>query len=262
MPASVPESHRPVPAPVLWSLIAVLCLVWGSTWWAIRVCLRDQPPLSAAALRFVLAGAVMSLFVRARRRFDTAPPPPAWLWLATGITSFAGSYGILYCAEESVPSGLAAVLWAIFPLLMAISSVLFLGERLRPLQLAGFVVCFGGITIVFAGDLLGGGEPGHDLAGSALLLLASPLVSATGTTLVKRFGRDTSSLLLNRNGMLFGALLLSIAAFLREDPLAMVWTWRSTVTTLYLSLFGTAMTFAPAATSRRTISPTVTGSVP
>ena len=241
MPSVLPDpGRRPRHRLTIPLLVALLCLVWGSTWWAIRLCLRDQPPLSSAALRFLLAGAAMAALAGRLRRFEAGPPPRTWLWLAAGTANFALSYGVIYVAETVVPSGIAAVLWSIFPLLMAASAVLFLGERLRPLQVLGFLVSFSGIVTVFAGDL-GGIGPGNLWA--AVLLLASPFLSATGTTLIKKYGSGTSSVLLNRNGMLLGAALLSLAAFVREDPLAMAWTWRGTLATLYLALPGTALTF-------------------
>jgi drug/metabolite transporter (DMT)-like permease len=235
-------SEGPLPPPraralAVPALIALLCLVWGSTWWAIRVALLDQPPLTSAALRFLLAGAAMASAVPLLRRVDRLPAPPRWLWVATGATSFAGSYGVLYVAEQTVPSGVAAVLWAVFPLLMAASGVLVLGERLAPTQRLGFVVSFAGIVVVFANGL------GGAATAAAALLLVSPVVSAIGTTLVKRFGKGTSSVLLNRNAMLFGAALLALAAVLREDPFAMVWSWRGVLATGYLAVVGTACTF-------------------
>ena len=220
--------------------VAFLCLVWGSTWYAIRICLEVQPPLCSAALRFLIAGLAMAAIAPLLRQREAVPPPPAWLWLLTGVTNFAGSYGILYVAQTVVPSGVAAVLWAIFPLLMAGSGVLVLGERITKRQFAGFLVSFAGIATVFGGSL-GGIEPAQ--VGFAWLLLLSPIVSATGTTLVKKYGGGTSSVLLNRNAMLFGAVLLTIAAFVGEDPLAMPWTWRATLATLYLAVIGTSMTF-------------------
>ncbi len=222
--------------------IVVLCLIWGSTWWAIRVCLHDQPPLSSAAVRFLVAGAAMAVAAPLLRSLDRLPAPPAWLWLTTGATSFAGSYGVLYIAEQHVPSGIAAVLWAVFPLLMAGSGVLVLGERLHGAQWLGFLVSFAGIATVFAGDLGSGGDAPAPI-GAALLLLASPVVSAVGTTRVKKFGRDRSSLQLNRNGMLFGGVLLALAACWREDPLAMAWSTPGLLATGYLALCGTALTF-------------------
>ncbi|MBL9079410.1 MAG: EamA family transporter [Planctomycetes bacterium] len=236
MPAAEPP---PLPRSALALWLAVLCLIWGSTWWAIRICLQDHPPLSSAALRFLIAGIAMAAVTPWLQRRESAPPPPAWLWLAAGGTNFAGSYGVLYVAETAVPSGIAAVLWAVFPLLMAGSGVCLLGERLRAVQLLGFVVAFAGIVTVFAG---GFGDAGEHV-GMAALLLVSPLVSAAGTTLVKLYGSGTSSVLLNRNGMLFGALLLTIAAFVGERPLALPWTWRVVAATLYLALIGTTLAF-------------------
>lgn len=235
---SVPDTPRPGLAVPL--LIALLCVIWGSTWWAIRLCLEDQPPLTSAALRFTVAGVAMVFAVRGLQRFDGKPPPPAWLWLAAGTCSFAGSYGVLYVAEQVVPSGIAAVLWAIFPLLMAASGVMVLGERLRLLEGVGFLVSFAGVACVFNGKLGGTDER---LVGFALLLLVSPVISAVGTTLVKKYGQGTSSLLLNRNGMLFGAALLAAAAVATEDPAAIRWSLQGVLATLYLALFGTALTF-------------------
>lgn len=236
-PASEPAGRRPWVVP---ALIALLCLVWGSTWWAIRICLLDQPPLSSAALRFCIAGAAMAALAPALHRRERAPAPPVWLWVTAGGLNFASSYGVLYTVEQFVPSGIAAVLWAVFPLLMAISGQCVLGERLAARQLLGFVVSFGGIVCVFGSGLGGLGEA-H--LGYALLLFVSPVVSAIGTTLVKRYGSGTSSVLLNRNGMLLGAAILAIAAFASEQPLAMAWTTRGVLATLYLALLGTAMTF-------------------
>lgn len=237
MPSVPPDPRGHRTATIL--LVGLVCLVWGSTWFGIRVCLRDQPPLSSAALRFLVAGAAMALLTPALRRFEKGPPPPRWLWLTAGATNFALSYGVIYTAEQFVPSGIAAVLWSIFPLLMAGSAVLFLGERLHWRQTAGFLLSFSGIVTVSSGDL---GGTGANL-GPALLMLASPVISAAGTTLVKKYGSGTSSVLLNRNGMLLGALLLAGAALLREDPRTIVWTTDGVLALLYLALFGTTLTF-------------------
>ena len=237
MPAVLSPAQRSYLAP---ALVALLCLIWSSTWWGIRVCLEHHPPLSSAAVRFAIAGVAMALLAPRLRRLEAAPPPPTWLWMTSSATNFAGTYGILYVAETVVPSGIAAVLWAIFPLLMAGSSMLFLNERLRPVQWLGFVIAFAGIVSVFAGDL-GGVEP--EQSGYAWLLLLSPIAATIGTTLVKKYGSKTSSVLLNRNGLLLGAVLLGIAALLREGVTPLTWGPRVIIATLYLALFGTTMTF-------------------
>ena len=221
-------------------LVTALCLVWSSTWWAIRICLEEQPPLSSCAVRFAIAGVAMALLAPRLRAREQAPAPPVWLWVVCGLTNFSAGYGVLYVAETVVPSGIAAVLWAIFPLLMAGSATCFLGERLRLVQWLGFAVSFAGIVVVFSGDL-GGVDEGN--VGYAWLLLLSPLIATFGTTLVKKYGSHASSVVLNRNGMLLGAAALAVAAFVREDPLGMQWSARAWTATLYLALMGTTMTF-------------------
>lgn len=222
------------------ALVAVLCVVWSSTWWAIRVCLEEHPPISSCAVRFAVAAVAMALLTPLLRAREQAPPPQTWLWLVCGLTNFGVGYGVLYIAETVVPSGIAAVLWAVFPLLMAGSATCFLGERLRPAQWLGFAVSFSGIVVVFSGDL--GGVDDRNV-GYAWLLLLSPLIATFGTTIVKKYGSDRSSVLLNRNGMLVGAALLASWAFAREEPLAMTWSARSVTATLYLAVLGTTMTF-------------------
>lgn len=238
MTAPIAAATRPSFATT--AMVALLCVVWSSTWWAIRVCLEEHPPLSSCAARFLIAGGVMACISPWLRRRERAPAPAAWLWIVCGLSNFGVGYGVLYIAETVVPSGIAAVLWAVFPLLMAASATCFLDERLSRAQWLGFAVSFVGIVVVFSGDL--GGVDAED-AGYAWLLLLSPLIAAFGTTLVKKYGSDASSVVLNRNGMLVGAALLTAWAFVREDPLTMSWSPRALVATLYLALLGTAMTF-------------------
>lgn len=220
--------------------IGLLCLIWSSTWYGIRICLQEQPPLTSAAIRFLVAGLAMAAVAPWLRARENVPSPPAWLWLTAGLLSFSGSYGILYFAEQFVPSGIAAVLWGIFPLLMAVSGMLFLGERLGMRKLLGMLIAFGGILLVFGGGL---GGIDVDNAHYALVLLLSPVVSAVGTTLIKKFGSGTSSVVLNRNGMLVGSLCLAAAALMLEQPLDATWSPRGVLALAYLALFGTALTF-------------------
>ncbi|MBK8097894.1 MAG: EamA family transporter [Planctomycetes bacterium] len=220
-------------------LIAVLCLIWGSTWLGIRLGPQELP-LTAAGARFALAGLVMIVITPTLRRLEGAPPPPTWLWVTAAVTNFAGSYGILYVAETVVPSGVAAVLWAIFPVLMAIAGTVWLGETLSRRQTGGLLLSFSGIVAMFSGDL----GVGPEALPMALLLLGSPIVSAVGTVLIKKHGSKTSSIVLNRNGMVLGAVLLGGAALLREGWRPEVWTTQGVVSMAALALVGTVFAFS------------------
>jgi drug/metabolite transporter (DMT)-like permease len=226
--------------PVVVGSIALLCLVWGSTWYVIQVGLRDLPPFQSGAARFVIAASAISALVFATRGTGHVRPP-RWLPAAVGTCNFGLSYGIVYWSETRLPSGLTSVLWAVFPLLMAACGHWFLeGERLRPLQAAGFVLGFLGVVVLFATDLR---EQGARATGAALVLLASPVVSAVGTTLLKRHGARASSLLVNRDAMWVGAVLLLAAALLFERDAPARWTPAAIGSVLYLALAGTALTF-------------------
>lgn len=221
--------------------LALLCLLWGSTWVIIKFGLRDLPPFTSAAVRFALAGAVMAAVAPFLRAREGGAAPPARLWIALGTLNFALSYGIVYRTETYLPSGLTAVLWGVYPMMMAIIGHLALpGERLRGTQAWGFLVGFLGLVLLYAVDV---SELGPDTLGVALLLLASPLVSAIGTALIKLQGAGVSSVALNRNAMLLGALLLSLAAWILEREREAHWSATAVASVLYLAIFGTVVTF-------------------
>ncbi len=223
-------------------LIAVLCLVWGSTWIVIAGGLADLPPLTSAAARFAIAAVAMSIVAHFLRKREGGSAPTLALSLALGGLNFGACYGIVYWSETHLPSAFVSVLWSVFPMLMAISGHFFLpGDKLRARQWIGFVVGFLGVALLFATDLAKIG-PGAIPAGA--ILLASPLLSVVGTTLVKRSGAHTSSVLLNRNGMWIGAAILAAAAWLFERDTPARWTASAVASVLYLSLAGTVLTFS------------------
>jgi len=126
-------------------------------------------------------------------------------------------------------------------MMQVVAGHLFLpGERLAPTQGVGFLVGFLGVVALFATDLNDLG-PAAIPAGAVLLL--SPLVSAFGTTYVKRHGAGTSSMLLNRNGMWYGAGLLWIATLATERDAPFRVTGTALFTLAYLAVFGTVVAF-------------------
>jgi drug/metabolite transporter (DMT)-like permease len=250
MPAPRPDpapergARAPAAPPAPWvvaALIALLCLIWGSTWLVIREGLADLPPFTSAGVRFLVAALVVALLAPSLRAREGGAAPRAWLWIAVGSLNFGLSYGIVYWAETRLPSGLVALLWSLFPMLMAVSGHLFLpGERLRAAQWLGFALGFAGVALLFLTDLRSFGPAGVP---TALVLCASPLVSAFGTTALKRHGSGASSALVNRNAMSLGAVLLLGAAALFERDADVRWSAAAAASVLYLALVGTVVTF-------------------
>lgn len=222
-------------------LIALLCLVWGSTWVVIQGGLASLPPLSSAAIRFAIAALCMSGLAAVLGAREGGSRPGLGLSLAMGCFNFAGSYGIVYWSETRLPSGLVSVLWGIYPMVQATLGHFFLpGERLDARQAAGFVLGFLGVASLFATDLVALG-PGAVPAGA--LVLVAPTVTALGTTAVKRHGQGVNSLALNRNGMWIGAAVLGALAVGFEREASFTWDRGALLSLAYLSLFGTVLTF-------------------
>ena len=236
------STHGRAPAAwITYAVIGLLSLIWGTTYFVIRAGLQDLPPFTSAATRFALACVVMALVAHLLARREGGRPPPLSLSLVQGLCNFALCYGIVYWAETILPSGLVSVLWAVFPMMVAVCAHLFLpGERLAARQWGGFLVGFAGIVLLFSTDLH---AIGPDAVPAGAVLLLSPAVAAVGQTWVKRHGAEVSSLLLNRNGMVIGALLLAAAAALLERDAQVLWTPRAMASVAYLTLVGTVTTF-------------------
>jgi drug/metabolite transporter (DMT)-like permease len=246
---SRPLFHLPdtPPGPALTRvLVALLCLIWGSTWLVIQEGLDDLPPLTSAGVRFALAFAVMAFVAPRLARREGGGAPPTRLWLLIGTLNFAASYAIVYVTETVLPSGLVAVLWAVFPLMAAVPGHFVLGERLGVRQLTGLLLGFVGTCLLFGTDIADfeAGEGGLlGPLGAALLLLVSPLVSVVGQTCMKLWGTRSSSALLNRNAMGLGAALLLGLAFAFERDAAPRWTPAAIGSIVYLAVVGTCLTF-------------------
>jgi drug/metabolite transporter (DMT)-like permease len=221
--------------------LALLCLIWGSTWLVIKQGLEDMPPLTAAAIRFGLAGLLMIPVARVVAPREGGQRPALRLSLTYGVFALAISYGVIYVVETQLPSGLVSVLWAIYPaLLAALAHWMLPSERMNRLQWSGLVLGFGGVALMLSRDLSGFGPSALPLG---IALLISPLACAFGNVILKRDGKQTSSILLNRDGMLIGAVLLSAAAWIFERDAEVTFTNAAMLSIGYLTLVGTVFAF-------------------
>src|SRR5688572_1461535 len=133
-----PTVQRTPSALVAYGLLGFTCLAWGSTWLVIKWGLHDLPPLTAAALRFLLAGGVMALLAPWLVPREGGRRPPRSVVIAQGIGQFTLNYALVYYAETVLPSGLVSVLWAVYPLMVALGGHFFTRvERLEGRQWLG-----------------------------------------------------------------------------------------------------------------------------
>src|SRR5881396_2949225 len=118
----------------------MLCVIWGSTWLAIRIGLQGAPPFLAASITLVLLAAVFRSKWPSNRN--------EWTLVAfVGLVLFTADYSLIYWGEQVVESGLSAILFATLPLQTALVANAFLREeRLSIQKLAGIGIGFGGIV--------------------------------------------------------------------------------------------------------------------
>ena len=224
---------------VVWSLFAMLVVVWSSTWVGIRLGLEDTPPLLGAGVRFTLAGAVLLAITAARRRPLATDRVLAVL---LGLLPFGFAYGLIYWAEQYVPSGLAAVLFGVMPLYVALlASVLLHEEPVHRRLVLGLGVAVGGLAVAFS-ESLALGEGDRALPAAAAMLIA-PMASAAGNVAIRRRAGGLDPIVLNGWAMLgAGALLLAVSAPTEAWGDA-AWTPQAFAAIAYLALVGSAVTF-------------------
>ena len=226
--------------PLVIGLFALLVVIWSSTWVAIKLGLEDTPPLYGAGIRFALAGLLLLVIAAARRR---SLRTDVRLAAILAILPFALSYGLIYWAEQHIPSGLTAVLFAVMPLYSAALAVVWLREEPVSVRfLGGVVVALGGLVLAFGESIeLGGG--GRLAALGALAAVSAPLASAIGNTAIKRRARELDAVVLNGWAMLGGGVLLLALSAPLENWGAAVWTGQAVAALAFLTVLGSAVPF-------------------
>src|SRR5258705_1099350 len=114
---------------------AIIYLVWGSTFLAIRVGVREVPPFLLAAMRFLIAGLVLYVWMIAQG--ERSPGGRQWMSaFLLAVLIFVLDYGLLFWAEQRVPSGIAAVMMATLPIFMTLSEIILLKTQTLTVLLA------------------------------------------------------------------------------------------------------------------------------
>ncbi len=219
-----------------------LCVIWSSTWLAIKWGLQDLPPISFAALRFLIA--ILILLAVSVGRVPLWPRNHAdWALLAgTGVTMFAVNYGLLFWGELHVSSGLAAVLQAIIPVAgMVFAHWLLPSEPMRWQRLVGALLGVFGIALI-CGRLLDHGGMVTFWAGLAIVV--GGVGAAFSNVLLKRRALDLAPAMIAAWQMIFGTVpLLSLGLVHDGNPLRFHWSAVAIVCLLYLAIIGSALAF-------------------
>jgi len=164
------ERHRPGWKTLL--AFGIIYFVWGSTYYAIRVGVREVPPFLLAAMRFLIAG--VALYGWTRARGERSPGGREWASVSlVAFLIFVGDYGLVFWAEQRVPSGLTAVMMATIPAFMALGEIFILGtQRLTVRLVVALLIGLGGVGVLVSRSLDLGGAPIDRLGAAALIVAA------------------------------------------------------------------------------------------
>jgi len=207
--------------PARWKILlafAIIYLVWGSTFFAIRVGVREFPSFLFCAMRFLAAGLLVFLWAIAHR--DRRPSSRQWLSaFVLAFLIFVVDYGLLFWAEQRVPSGIAAVIMATIPGFMALSEILILRTQRLTIRLA--LALLSGITgvavLVTPSHLLG------NLAGAAIdkadaiALVIAAIAWSVASALSRKPPLPSSKVMSSGAQMLAGGIMLAVVAALRGE---------------------------------------------
>src|SRR5437868_10037474 len=219
-----------------------LCVVWSSTWLAIKIGLRDLPPISFVAIRFLIAIVVLLAVSIGHVRLLPLRRNDYVVLAITGILMFAVNYTLLFWAELHVSSGLAAVLQATIPIFgMIFAHWMLPDEPLRLQKLAGAMIALGGVAVI-CGRLLGFNGPLAFWGGVAVVVGAAS--AAFANVLVKARSMQLAPAMLAAWQMIFGIAPLLLLGFAVDgNPARFHWTATSVFCLLYLAVIGSALTF-------------------
>jgi len=224
-----------------------LCLVWGSTWLAIKIGLSDLPPLRFAGLRMGLACLLVAPFALAAWRRGRRPNAVETRGIAwNGFLQIGVQYACIFTAEQWIESGLAALLFATFPIWVGVFGHFLLpDEPLTRKTVASAVLGLAGVGVIESQALarIFSADTRPMLAGGALMLLAALVAAYANILNKKNLGRVAPIHNVFGQTLVGSAMLIALAAAVEHGAPAR-WTPVATGALLYLALLGTALPFA------------------
>jgi len=219
----------------------LLCFIWGSTWLTIRFGLESLTPLFSAGLRFSLASVFILILMKIKNVSIQKDRISIRLYLLMGFFSFVIPFGLVYWAEQFVPSGMASVLFAVYPFFVLIfSSYRMPSESIGAYKITGTILGFSGIVVIFSDSF--------DLNFTDYLLgmiacVLSGTMQAWIAVSIKKFGHHLHPLSMNFVPMVIAGISMLLIGFFFEDLSTLKFDENAILSIIYLAFFGSVITF-------------------
>ena len=220
---------------------ALICLIWGSTWLAIRFGLGSLTPLISAGLRFLLASLFVYGMMRIKNISLQTDTLSIKLYAVLSLFSFTIPFGLVYWAEQYIPSGLASIVFAVMPFFVIIYSMIaFKKDSVTFNQIFGSILGFSGIVIIFSENL--SLDLSQHLLGIIAVLISASMQGAIGVT-IKKYGQHLNPLSMNFLPLFFAGIILIIVSILFENSSGWIFDFNAFASIIFLAFFGTLVTF-------------------
>ena len=224
------------------ALFAIATLIWGSTWFAITFQLGSVAPEASVTYRFALAALLLAAWCMATGRSLRFPLAQHAWFAAQGTLLFGLNYLSVYKAEQSIASGLVAVLFSLIVFLNLLGVRIFFATPINRRTLAGAVLGVTGVALLFWREF--GSNHGDALRGIAFAFGSTVLASGGNLIAVRNQRRGVPLLPGVAWGMAYGALCIALVGAIEGTAWRFDTQLPYVVSLLYLAAFGSVIAFA------------------
>jgi drug/metabolite transporter (DMT)-like permease len=220
-------------------LFGVICVIWGTTWFAIKKGLEEVPPFRGAAFRFLIVSVMLLAIVVARR----SKLPRTWHTLRApvflGVFYFFVPYSCMYWSEQYIPSALAAIIYGTVPLVVMVTGHFMLEkESVTPLKVISVLSGIAGVVVI---SLARQPEAGRAYLHGVLVMIFAALTTGYCTAYTKKHAHAHDIFVFLLVQIAVATILLSTASLVVEGPPTFEMNATSIVSILYLAVFGTVV---------------------
>ena len=225
---------------ILFPFIA-LCLIWGSTWYFIKISLNaGVPPFYGVGLRFLFSGIIFFIYIYYKKLSIPTTPQAIKLYLSFGLLNFSLSYGMTYWATQYIYSSISSIFWGLFPLFTSLMAHFMIkddpDERLNKNKIGALMMGLVGVAIMSANQEI---DFKSQSFSAILVLISVIIIAAYPSVQYKKYNDEVGPYQMNAVcQVMTGIIMLSMSSLFKEDISVIVWNNELILSTLYLIVFG------------------------
>ena len=224
-------------------LYVATVLIWGSTWYAIKMQLGTVDPDLSVAYRFIAASTVLIGFCLATGRSLRFAPRHHIFIAAQGLFLFCLNYWLFYYATFELTTGVVAVVFSLIMLMNILNGAVLFGTRVEPRVLGAAGLGVVGLVLVFWDDMAALDLTSGPMVGLGLSIVATYFASLGNMASLRNTRAGLPVLPVNALGMAYGAVFMTVLALLRGAPLSFDFSPGYVGSLLYLAIFGSVLAF-------------------